>query len=97
MTGDARQSLVQTLAGPAIPSCPERANRTRRTLVVDAFFVWAADNPVGHDDRFGSGLGDERQRFFRDPDVLANVPSGPSTASAEGRLPRRPRLVQWPL
>jgi len=33
----------------------------------------AADNPVGHDNRLGSGFGDECQHFFRHPDVVADV------------------------
>ncbi len=32
----------------------------------------AADNPLRHDNRLGSGLGDERQQFFRHPDVVAD-------------------------
>ena len=65
--------LVQALAGPAVPSRPERTSRTGGTLVIDAFFMGAADNPVGHDNRLGSGLGDERQHFFRHPDIVADV------------------------
>jgi hypothetical protein len=33
----------------------------------------AADNPVGHDNRLGSGLGVKCQHFFRHPDVVADV------------------------
>ena len=71
--GAAQVRLVQALAGPAVASCPERASRTGGTLVVDAFFMGAADNPLGHDNRLDSGLGDERQHFFRHPDIIADV------------------------
>src|SRR5271165_6670749 len=50
-------------AGATCPACPFWA----------AFFMGAADNPVGHDNRLGSGLGDECQHFFRHPDVVADV------------------------
>jgi hypothetical protein len=33
----------------------------------------AADNPVGHDNRLGSGFRDECQHFFRHPDVVADL------------------------
>jgi hypothetical protein len=60
---------VEAFAGPAVPSRPERASRTGGTLVIDAFFMGAADNPVGHDNRLGSGLGDECLRLLPSPGV----------------------------
>ena len=72
-SGRRESELVKAFTGPAVPACPERASRTGGTLVVDAFFVRAADNPIGHDDRLGSGLLDERQHFFRHPDIVADV------------------------
>ena len=33
----------------------------------------AADNPVGHDNRLGSGLGDERQHFFRNLHIISDI------------------------
>ena len=42
-------------------------------LVISAFFMGAANNPVGHDNRLGSGFRDECQHFFRHPDVVADV------------------------
>jgi Helicase conserved C-terminal domain len=68
-----KYELVQARAGPTVPARPERANRTGGALVVDAFFMGAADNPVGHDDRLGAGLGDERQHLFRHMDIIADV------------------------
>src|ERR1700722_17769304 len=65
-------SLVQALAGPAVPSRPERASRTGGALVIDAFFMGAADNLIGHDNRLGSGPRYECQHFFRHPDVVAD-------------------------
>ncbi|HWD60204.1 MAG TPA: hypothetical protein VG308_18100 [Stellaceae bacterium] len=35
--------------------------------------MWAADNPIGHHDRLGSGLSDEGLRFFRNRDIIADV------------------------
>jgi hypothetical protein len=68
-----RQLLVQALAGPAVPSRPERAIRKGGAFVIDAFFMGAADNLVGHDNRLGSGPRYERQHFFDHPDVVADV------------------------
>ena len=64
---------MQALAGPAVPSRPERASRTGGTLVVDAFFMRATYNPVSHYNRLGSGLGDKCQHFFHHPNIVADV------------------------
>ena len=64
---------MQALAGPAVPSRPERAIRKGGAFVIDAFFMGAADNLVGHDNRLGSGPRYERQHFFGHPDVVADV------------------------
>ncbi len=85
---------MQALAGPAVASCPKRTSRTGGALVVDAF-MGAADNPVGHYNRLGSGLGDERQHLFRHPDVIADVglalrkqrPRSVASASSAGTMP----------
>src|SRR5271163_4437956 len=42
-------------------------------LVVDALFMRASDDPVGHDHGLGSRLGDEGQHFFRNSVIGADV------------------------
>src|SRR5262249_20565334 len=70
-------ALVYALANAAVASRPERARRTGGPFVIDAFFVWTADNPVSHHDGSGSGPVDEREHFFCNAGIIADIgPSG---------------------
>src|SRR5215831_8717455 len=66
-------ALVKELAGPAVASGPEWANGTSGSFVIDAFFVWTADNSVCHHDGPGSGRVDECEHFFRNAGIVANI------------------------
>jgi len=60
--------------GEAVASGPIRALWAGSSLwVVHAFFVRAANNPVGHDSRAGSVLGEEGQNLLTDGEILAYV------------------------
>jgi hypothetical protein len=66
--------LLNALMGEAVASCPIRTLRARSALwVVHAFFVRAADNPVGHDSGAGSVRLEEGQNLLTDGELLAYV------------------------
>src|SRR4051812_6434908 len=57
LVDDRERSSVPNMTGPAVPPRPERARRTGRTLVIDAFLVRAADDPYASGEgRGGEGL-----------------------------------------
>src|SRR5262245_15107063 len=66
-------ALVQTLARPAVATGPERACRTGGSFVMDALFVWTADDSVRHYDGPCSGRVDEREHFFRNAGIVADI------------------------
>jgi len=64
---------VQPLARPAVAAGPVRARRTGGSFVIDAFFVWTADNPVSHHDGSGSSPVYEREHFCRNSGIIADI------------------------
>ena len=44
-------------------------------MVIDAFFVRAADDFVRHHDRFSTGRRDEREHFFGNVGIVADIDS----------------------
>jgi hypothetical protein len=68
-----RNGVSIALASPAVASGPERASRTGGPFVIDAFFMWTAGNSVRHHDGPGSGGVDEREHFFRNAGIVADV------------------------
>jgi hypothetical protein len=59
----ARSFLVQACRSSGPRPAQNGPSRTGGTLIIDDFFMGAADNLVGHDDRLGSGLGNERRLY----------------------------------
>lgn len=56
---------VLDFSAPAVPMGPERAAWTLLPLgIVDAFFMWAANDPVGNDNTLCSLFADEEHDFF---------------------------------
>jgi hypothetical protein len=70
---DRERSSVPNTTGPAIPPRPERARRTGRTLVVDAFLVRATDDPVDHGHAANAVRLEEEDDLLEDRRVLAHV------------------------
>jgi hypothetical protein len=64
---------VLTRAGPTVASSPEWASRAGGPFVIDAFFMWAADNSVRHHDRSSSGCVDELEHFFQNVSIVADI------------------------
>jgi hypothetical protein len=55
LAGSYYEVSLQQSAGETISICPERALRAWLALrVVDSFFVWAANDAIGHDDVLGA-------------------------------------------
>src|SRR3954466_11631337 len=65
--------LVDPLPAPAIASGPEGAQGTGRSLVVDPFLVWAANDPVHHRDRAHAKPVHVGQDLLGNTDVLAHI------------------------
>jgi hypothetical protein len=55
------------------PPGPEWASGATQTLVVDAHFVRAADDPVRHYHRRSAGCVDERQHFLSNSGIVADI------------------------
>src|SRR4051812_19151132 len=73
LVNDRERSSVPSLAGPAVPPRPERARRTGRTLVIDAFLVGATDDPVDHDHGPDAVRLEEEDDLLEDRRILAHV------------------------
>src|SRR3954469_22232246 len=73
LVNDRERSSVPSLAGPAVPPRPERARRTGRTLVVDAFLVGTTDDPVDHDHAANAVRLEEEDDLLEDRRILAPV------------------------
>src|SRR4051794_27637071 len=70
---DRERSSVPSLAGPAVPPRPERARRTGRTLVIDAFLVGTTDDPADHDHGPDAVRLEEEDDLLEDRRILAHV------------------------
>src|SRR3954452_5766149 len=73
LVDDRERSSVPSITGPAIPPRPERARRTGRTLVVDAFLVGTTDDPVDHDHAANAVRLEEEDELLEDRRILAHV------------------------
>ena len=65
--------LLQTFAGPPIAAGPERAFGAGRPLIVDAFLMGAADDPIGHADAQDAMVGEKCRDVGQDLGIVANV------------------------
>jgi hypothetical protein len=66
--------LMDTLVCEAITSVPKGTLRARGAAwVIRTFFVWAANNPVGHHGGARRVRLEEGQNLFPDPSIIANI------------------------
>src|SRR3954447_13317532 len=70
---DRERSSVPSLAGPAVPPRPERARRTGRTLVTDAFLLGTTDDPADHDHGPDAARLEEEDDLLKDCRILTHV------------------------
>jgi len=72
---------MQTPASPAVAAGPKGARRTGGPFVIDTFFVWAAYNSLRHHDGHDPSRLNEREHFFRNAGIVADVgPFGEPTS-----------------
>src|SRR5215212_5453698 len=73
LVNDQERSSVPSITGPAIPPRPERARRTGRTLVIDAFLVRATEDPVDHGHAANAVRLEEEDDLLEDRRILAHI------------------------
>jgi hypothetical protein len=64
---------MQAPASPAVAAGPKGARRTGGPFVIDTFFVWAAYNSIRHHDGHGPSRLNEREHFFRNAGIVADI------------------------
>ena len=72
---------MQAPASPAVAAGPKGAQRTGGPFVIDTLFVWAAYNSLRHDDGHNPSRLNEREHFFRNTGIVADIgPFGEPTS-----------------
>jgi len=64
---------MDQFAGPAVTVGPERAFRAHRPMVIDVFFMRAADDRLWHHHAADAELLEEADYLFDDVKVLADI------------------------
>src|SRR4051794_21952400 len=71
---DTPTRLLYRLAGPAVAVRPERALRAGLSFgVIDTLLMWAAYDPIGHDNRYGAMIPYEPEDVATNDRICPNI------------------------